>query len=68
MGTIADLARYNRWFLFFKEFIPSDYYQYYEKKLRNQRQGPDETVTDYLYDVLDLCRTVDRHMGEKKKT
>ena len=53
--------------LFLKEFTPADYRSYYENKLRDRRQGSDETVTDYYYDMLDLCRIVNRSMREREK-
>ena len=53
--------------LFLQEFQQENYAFFKEKKLRSRVQGADEPVTDYYYDVLDLCRIVDPTMSEAVK-
>ena len=53
--------------LFLRQFTPSDYTEYCGNRLRGRRQGPHESVSEYYYDVLVLCRLVDRKMSEKIK-
>ena len=59
--------RYGMKELFLRQFTPSDYTEYCENRLCGRRQGPYESVSEYYYDVLDLCRLVDRNMSEKRK-
>ncbi|KAK4013189.1 hypothetical protein OUZ56_025423 [Daphnia magna] len=41
--------------------------QFNEAKLRDRKQGMEERMIEYYYDVLDLCRWVDPNMGEAVK-
>ncbi len=53
--------------VFLTEFQPEGYGRYQENKLRNRRQGQEEPASDYYYDVMDLCRSVDATMPESIK-
>ena len=52
---------------FLAEFQPEGYGRYQENKLRNRKQGAGESATDYYYDIMDLCRSVDPNMNETTK-
>lgn len=52
---------------FLREFQQENYAFFQEKKLRARVQGPEEPVTAYYYDVMDLCRIVDPQMPEAVK-
>ncbi len=43
-------------------FQQGNYVLFQEQKLRNKIQKENEDTTSYYYDVLDLCRTVNRNM------
>ena len=62
-----DLTKIALKELFLKQFTPIGYERYFEHKLRNRRQSPDENLTEYFYDVLNICRLVDKNMAEKMK-
>lgn len=53
--------------LFFKEFQPEGYGRCQESKLRNRQQQTNESATEYYYDVMDLCRSIDPNMSEVVK-
>ena len=50
---------------FLQEFRHENHSLFQEAKLRNRVQGIDETTSNYYYDVLDMCRSVDPHMREE---
>lgn len=52
---------------FLSQFQPGDYTRFQERKLRQRKQGREEAMSDYFYDVLDLCRVVYPQMSEKQK-
>jgi hypothetical protein len=39
-----------------------------ESRLRSRKQGPDEPVMSYCYDIIYLCSKVDPEMNEERKT
>ena len=49
---------------FLQEFAQAKYSLFQEAKLRNRMQGPDEPTSNYYYDVIHLCRSVDPNMTE----
>ena len=53
--------------LFLRQFTPTDYRRFNENRLRDRKQRREESVTDYFFDVLDLCRVVNREMTEREK-
>lgn len=53
--------------LFLREFKRDNYTLFQEARLRSRRQGPKESATEYFYDVMDLCRTVNPTMTEGEK-
>jgi hypothetical protein len=52
---------------FLQEFQQENYRVFQESKLRNRIQGLNEPATEYYYDVLNLCRSVDPNMSEESK-
>ena len=53
--------------LFLKQFTPVDYRRFYESKLKNRFQGKCKPVSEYYYDILDLCRVVNQTMPRAEK-
>ena len=49
---------------FLLEFVQEKYSLFQESKLRNRMQGPDEPTSNYYYDVIHLCRSVNPQMTE----
>jgi hypothetical protein len=41
--------------------------QFNETRLRERKQGPEESTVEFFYDVLDLCGKVDPNMAEQLK-
>lgn len=52
---------------FLNEFKPDDQRRFKESILEKRRQGMDESISHYYYDVLDLCRAVDPNMPEQMR-
>jgi len=52
---------------FLQEFLQVNFKFYQEEKLRNRMQGLNEPTTNYYYDIINLCRTVDPNMSENNK-
>ena len=48
-------------------FRKGNHAQFQEGKLRNRKQQPGESATEYYYDVISLCRVADPTMGEQAK-
>ena len=53
--------------VFLKEFQRENYALFQEAKLRNRDQGIEEETSNYYYDVLSLCRSVNPNMSETTK-
>ena len=53
--------------LFLEQFTPYDYQEHYETRLRNRRQRADKSLSEYHFDVLNMCRLVNRNMAERTK-
>ncbi|KZS19714.1 Uncharacterized protein APZ42_013765 [Daphnia magna] len=53
--------------MFLRAFQPQHYGRYQEAKLRQRKQGIDESGVEYFYDVIDLCRRLDPGMLEEAK-
>ena len=53
--------------LFLKQFTPVNYRRFYESKLKNRYQVKRESVSEYYYDILDLCSVVKKTMPEAEK-
>ena len=49
------------------QFTPVNRYQFIETRLRERKQGPEESTVEFFYDVLDLCGKVDPNMAEPVK-
>lgn len=52
---------------FLEEFQQGTYGRNQEAKLRKRKQGIEEPVVEYYYEVIDLCRMVDHEMPEAMK-
>ncbi|KZS07216.1 Uncharacterized protein APZ42_029109 [Daphnia magna] len=52
---------------FLTEFQAQHYSRYQEARLRQRKQGIEESGIEYFYDVIDLCRKVDPGMTEEAK-
>ncbi|KZR95466.1 Uncharacterized protein APZ42_010812, partial [Daphnia magna] len=52
---------------FLTEFQSQHYSRYQEARLRQRKQGIEESGIEYFYDVIDLCRKVDPGMTEEAK-
>ena len=50
-----------------RQFTPANRDQYNETRLRERKQGPEESTVEFFYDVLDLCGKVDPNMAEQVK-
>lgn len=53
--------------MFLKEFQRDNYALFQEAKLRNRDQGIEEETSNYYYDELSLCRSVNPNMSELTK-
>jgi hypothetical protein len=50
-----------------RQFTPVNRDQFNETRLRERKQGPEESTVEFFYDVLDLCGKVDPNMAEQVK-
>ncbi|KZR96541.1 Uncharacterized protein APZ42_009062, partial [Daphnia magna] len=50
-----------------EQFKPVNQNRFNEAKLRERKQGIEESTIEYFYDILDLCRRVDPNMSEATK-
>jgi hypothetical protein len=50
-----------------RQFTPVNRDQFNETRLRERKQGPEESTVEFFYDVLDLCGKVDPNMAEPVK-
>ena len=50
-----------------QQFTPVNRDQFNETRLRERKQGPEESTVEFFYDVLDLCGKVDPNMAEQVK-
>ena len=50
-----------------KEFRPQNHRTVYQSHLSSRKQGLNEAVQTYYYDILNLCMRVDPHMSEQDK-
>ncbi|KZS03803.1 Uncharacterized protein APZ42_033383 [Daphnia magna] len=50
-----------------EQFKPVNQNRFNEAKLRERKQGIEESTIEYFYDILDLCRIVDPNMTEATK-
>ena len=48
-------------------FKKGNYEQFQEGKLRNRKQLPNESATEYYYDVVSLCKSLDPNMSDQAK-
>lgn len=49
------------------QFTPANYERFQEDRLRDRKQGFDEPMTEYYFDVLDMCAKVNPKMSEEAK-
>jgi hypothetical protein len=50
-----------------RQFNPVNRDQFNETRLRERKQGSEESTVKFFYDVLDLCGKVDRNIAEPVK-
>ncbi|KZR98443.1 Uncharacterized protein APZ42_006140, partial [Daphnia magna] len=50
-----------------EQLKPVNLNRFNEAKLRERKQGIEESTIEYFYDILDLCRRVDPNMTEATK-
>lgn len=53
--------------VFLRQFQHENFKIFQEAKLRNRVQGFNESMTEYYYDIINLCRAVDPNMPENSK-
>ena len=53
--------------LFLRRFASETVKRLTERKLRNRMQRKDEDIAEYYYDILDMCRIVQKDMSEEAR-